>query len=322
MKNKGIVIFLIFLGMVIIGIIAADFISKMPDKRGENPYELNIDEFSKVDSSLILYKEQRNFKINFDIPAGICFSNNKIYLVGDNRLQIIEPTGKLVSEINLDEQPTCVFASPGNIIIGYKRSVSVLKADGSKSAEWKDFGGNTVITSIAEQSGKVFVADAGKRKVWIFNLEGKKLGEFEGKTSNNQIHGFIVPSPYFDLAFNADGELWVVNPGKHSLENYTSDGVLRTFWENQSIKIEGFNGCCNPAHFAFAQDGSFVTSEKDLVRIKIYKPSGEFQGVVAPPSKFEAKGHAPDVAVDDQGNIYALDFDKRVIRLFEKKQVL
>jgi streptogramin lyase len=319
MKNKGIVIFLIFLAVVIVGIIVSDFVSKMPDKRPENPYEFNVDEFSKVDSALILFKEQRNFKINFNTPAGICYGNNKIYLVGDSRLQIIDPAGKLVSEINLDVEPTCIYASADNIYIGNKRSVSVLKDDGSKVDEWKDFGDSTVITSVAEHSGKVFVADAGKRKVWIFNLEGNKIGEFEGKTSNNQIHGFIVPSPYFDLAFNADGELWVVNPGKHSLENYTTEGALRTFWQSQSIRIEGFSGCCNPAHFAFSQDGSFVTSEKDLVRIKIYKPSGEFLGVVAAPSKFEAKGHAPDVAVDNQGNVYALDFDKKVIRLFIKK---
>ena len=319
MKNKGIVIFLIFLAVIIVGIVVADFISKMPDKRPENPYEFNVDAFSKVDSSLILYKEQRNFRLNYQAPTGICISNNKIYLVGDKRLQIIEPTGALLSEIDLDNQPTCVFVSDSNIFIGHKRSVSLLKADGKKIGEWKDFGDSTVITSIAEKSGKVFVADAGKRKVWIFNLEGNKIGEFEGKTSNNQIHGFIIPSPYFDMAFNSDGELWVVNPGKHSLENYTTEGVLRTFWQSQSIKIEGFSGCCNPAHFAFSRDGSFVTSEKDLVRIKIYKPSGEFLGVVAPPSIFEAKGHAPDVAVDDQGNVYALDFDKKVIRLFVKK---
>ena len=319
MKNKGIVIFLIFLAVIIVGIVAADFITKMPDKRPENPFEFNVDEFSKVDSSLILYKERRNFKINFITPTGICYDNNKIYLVGDNRLQIIDPAGVLLSEINLDDKPTCVYASTENIYIGHKRSISVLKADGNKVGEWKDFGDSTVITSVAEHSGKVFVADAGKRKVWIFNPEGNKIGEFEGKTSNNQIHGFIVPSPFFDLAFNAEGELWVVNPGKHSLENYTAEGVLRTFWQSQSIRIEGFSGCCNPAHFAFSQDGSFVTSEKDLVRIKIYKPSGEFLGVVAPPSKFEAKGHAPDVAVDDQGNVYALDFDRKVIRLFVKK---
>jgi hypothetical protein len=145
------------------------------------------------------------------------------------------------------------------------------------------------------------------------------MGEIEGKSGNDQIHGFIIPSPYFDLAFNPSGELWVVNPGKHTLENYTVDGKLRTWWEATSIKIEGFSGCCNPAHFAFLPDGSFVTSEKGLVRIKTYNPSGEFNNVVAAPLKFKEEGHAPDLAVDDQGNIYALDLDKKMIRLFVKK---
>lgn len=319
MKNKGIVIFLLFLAVVIAGVIAADFISTMPDKRPDNPFEFNIDEFSKVDTSMILYKEKKNFKINIDVPAGICYLDNKIYIVGDSSLLIMDPAGKLLLETNLSKKPTCVFASPENIFVGHKNSVSVLTADGNNVGEWKDFSDSTVITSIAERAGKVFVADAGKRKVWKFNMDGKKIGEFEGKTGNDQIHGFIVPSPYFELAFNADGELWIVNPGKHSFENYTSEGALRTYWESQSIKIEGFSGCCNPAYFAFAPDGSFVTSEKGLVRIKVYKPSGEFLCVVAPPSKFEANGHAPDVAVDDQGNVYALDFDKKVIRLFVKK---
>jgi len=319
MKNKGIVIFLIFLAVVIIGVVSSDFISKVPDNRPENPYELNVDACSKVDTSLIMYKETRNFRINFNTPAGICYSNDKIYLVGDKRLQIIEPSGKLFSEINLEEMPTCVFASPENIVVGHKKSVTVFNSEGSKLAELKEFGDSTVVTSVTEKSGKIFIADAGKRKVWIFNIKGEKLGEFEGKTGNEQIHGFIIPSPYFDLAFNTENELWVANTGKHSLENYTEDGVLRTFWENTSVKIDGFSGCCNPAHFAFLPDGSFVTSEKGLVRIKIHKPSGEFLSIVAPPSGFEAQGHAPDVAVDEQGNIYALDFDKKMIRLFVKK---
>ena len=126
--------------------------------------------------------------------------------------------------------------------------------------------------------------------------------------------------PYFDIAFNADGEFWVVNPGKHALENYTTGGDLRTWWKATSVRIEGFSGCCNPAHFAFLPDGSFVTSEKGTVRIKVYKPSGEFQGVVAAPSKFKENNAAPDLATDNQGNIYALDMDKKMIRLFVKKE--
>jgi len=63
-----------------------------------------------------------------------------------------------------------------------------------------------------------------------------------------------------------------------------------------------------------------VTSEKGTIRIKVYKPSGEFLGVVADPSKFKDNVHAPDVAVDGLGNIYALDIDRKMIRLFVKKE--
>jgi hypothetical protein len=41
--------------------------------------------------------------------------------------------------------------------------------------------------------------------------------------------------------------------------------------------------------------------------------------VVAEPAKFVDQGRAPDVAADSQNNIYALDFDKKMIRVFEPK---
>lgn len=319
MKNKGIITFLIFLGVIIIGIVIYDVVSKTPDNRPANPYELDVDSFAKVDTSLIHYKESLNFKLNFTTPTAIFYQNKRIYLAGDRRLQIIDPSGKLLSEFELGNQPRCIYATTEHILVGYKNSIEIMNQEGRKTGGWDTFSDSTVITSIAEKDGNVYTADAGKRKVWRFNLKGEKLGEIEGKTGNDQIHGFVVPSPYFDLAFNKEDELWIVNPGKHSLENYSTDGVLQTFWENQSVKIEGFSGCCNPAHFAFGPDGSFITSEKGLVRIKKFKPSGEFQCVVAPPAVFQSDGHAPEVAVDEKGNVYALDFDNKVIRLFVQK---
>lgn len=319
MKNKGIVFFLIILALIIIAVVALDYNASKPGEQPANPYEFNVDPFSKIDTALILYKESRDLAISFSEPTGVCFRGHELFVVGDQKMQIIEPTGKLMNEVSFDQKPTCVYASNENIFVGFQKSVTVLSRDGVKIADWNSFSDSTVITSIAEKSGIVFVADAGKRIVRKFNLEGKPQGEIVGKSGNDQIHGFIIPSPYFDLAFNTDGELWVVNPGKHSLENYTVDGKLRTWWQASSIKVEGFSGCCNPAHFAFLPDGSFVTSEKGMIRIKTYKPSGEFSGVVAAPSKFAENGHAPDLAIDNQGNIYALDSDKKMLRLFVKK---
>ena len=65
------------------------------------------------------------------------------------------------------------------------------------------------------------------------------------------------------------------------------------------------------------EDASFVTSEKGLVRIKIYDQSGSLKSVVAPPSLFKEEGKAPDVCVDAQQVVYALDFDRNLIRIFE-----
>jgi len=319
MKNKGIVYFLIILAVIIVVVVVLDFNASKPDQQPANPYAYNIDPFSKIDTALIIYKESRNLAINFSEPTGISFRGDHLFVVGDQKMQIIEPSGKLINEVSFDQKPTCVYASNENIIVGFKKSVAILSRDGVKITEWNSFSDSTVITSIVEKSGIVFVADAGKRIIRKFTLDGKSQGVIEGKSGTDQIHGFIIPSPYFDLAFNADGELWVVNPGKHALENYTVEGTLRTWWEASSIKIEGFSGCCNPAHFAFLPDGSFVTSEKGMVRIKTYKPSGEFSGVVAAPSKFVENGEAPDIAVDNKGIIYALDLNKKMIRLFVKK---
>jgi DNA-binding beta-propeller fold protein YncE len=319
MKNNGIIFFLIILSLIIAGIVVIDFNSSKPGEQAANPYAYDIDPFSKTDTALIMFSESRNFSLDMNEPSGVAIFDGKIFIVGDRKLQIIDTSGTLLKEESFDQKPSCVYASSKNIFIGFTRSVSVLNLDGQKTGEWTSFPDSTVITSLSEHSGTVFVADAGKRMVRKFNMDGKPLGTIEGKSGNDQIHGFIIPSPYFDLAFNPEGELWIVNPGKHSLENYTIEGELRTWWQASSIKIEGFSGCCNPAHFAFLPDGSFVTSEKGMVRIKTYKPSGEFSGVVAAPFKFNENSRAPDLAVDKQGNVYALDLDKKMLRVFVKK---
>ena len=85
------------------------------------------------------------------------------------------------------------------------------------------------------------------------------------------------------------------------------------------MNIDGFSGCCNPAHMAILSDNSFVTSEKGLPRIKIHDQHGQFVGVVAPPSLFGKTTTAPDLAVDGQDRIYALDIEHQRIRIFERK---
>ncbi len=298
-----------------------DWYSKRPDNMEANKFEYSLEQFRNVPEELVHYKETRNFKLGFQNAKALEIANSKIYAIGDQELKIIDFKGTLLTEVGFLDEPHGLDVAGDSIYIVFERFVWILDGEGKTLHEWELDGEDTYFTSVAVFGDDIMVADAGNRRILRFNHQGELVNSFEGKTDDDLAHGFIIPSPYFDLDINVYGDLWVVNPGMHTLENYSPEGRLREYWKASGNQTENFSGCCNPAHFCFLPDGSFVTSEKGLVRVKVYKPSGEFAGVVAPPAKFDEKieGQAPDVAADEEGNIYAMDFDRNVLRVFEKK---
>ena len=141
---------------------------------------------------------------------------------------------------------------------------------------------------------------------------------FDGTRQELNDFGFIIPSPYFDLNTDPDNELWIANTGLQNIQNYSIDGKLRAFWGKNGYALEDFTGCCNPAHFIILSDGTFVTSEKGLVRIKVHKPSGELDAFVAPPKSFANKSEPLDLTSDEHDHIYALDITQALIRKFQR----
>ncbi len=319
MKKRSLTIVVLVILAVIIGVILFDFLTKRPDRRGTNPYALEVDQYKVVDEALISHKETRNFSLGLLTASGIYYHNDSLFIVGESSLVVITKDGTSAGLFEILPHPTSLVVEDLYLYIGYKNFVAKYDHMGLLLGRWSDLGERAVITNLAIKEDRVYVADAGNRKVVIFDNEGVKIGEFEGKAESEAGHGFIVPSANFDLVVNSYGELWVVNPGKHALENYSDDGRIRGFWERASFEIDGFLGCCNPSRIAVMEDGSFITSEKGLVRIKIYDQSGKLISVVAPPDLFKEEGKAPDVCVDEQGVVYALDFDKDMVRIFEPK---
>jgi hypothetical protein len=320
MNKTVVIILLILLIIAIIVIVASDFHAGKPGNRPENLYELEIDQYRSADPALISHRETKNYKVEADEISALAYDNGKLYVAADKFILVFDMQGIELLKINLDDAPLCLdITAESMIIAGFRNRIGLFADTGEQLWLTDTLDGRTVITAVAADDKFIFSADAGNRRVLRHDHKGTYLGSFEGKTGGKDLHGFIVPSANFDLEINEYGELWVVNPGKHSLENYTSEGELRGYWENSSLKIDGFSGCCNPAHIAFLPGGSFVTSEKGLVRIKIHKPSGEFASVVAPPDLFTTDGKAPDLAADEDGGIYALDYERKIIRLFQPK---
>jgi hypothetical protein len=320
MRKTGILIFLLLLTFVIIVVVIGDFRAGRPGNRPENIYKLDVDQYRSVDTSLISHRETKNYKVKADELSGLAYASRKLYVAADQFILIFDLQGIQLLKIALENAPVCLDVTGDSlIIVGFRNQLGLFTATGEQLWLTDTLDQRAVITAVAADGRYIFAADAGNRMVLRYDLKGTLLGTFEGKTGGKDLHGFIIPSANFDLDINEYGELWVVNPGKHALENYTGEGDLRGYWENSSLKVDGFSGCCNPAHMTFLPGGSFVTSEKGLVRIKIHKPSGEFVSVVAPPDLFAEDGKAPDLATDENGNIFALDHEKKVIRLFQPK---
>ena len=188
-----------------------------------------------------------------------------------------------------------------------------------KLTVWPGPAEKAYLTSIDADIWYVYVADAGSRRIWRYRKEGGDPLEIGKKDWANGVRGFNIPSPFFDIAISrADGSLWAVNPGFHALENYRPDGMPLTSWESSGMRIEGFSGCCNPAHFALLPDGGFVTAEKGLPRVKIHNVDGSLRCVVAAPDRFDEDAEGLDVAVGEDGKIYVLDPGRNQVRVFEE----
>jgi hypothetical protein len=212
--------------------------------------------------------------------------------------------------------PTALAVSAdGDYLVGLKDRVRVMTAAGAVKDEWR-LAPASHVTSIAVSGADVYLADAGQRVVHRLNAAGKVVGVIGKADPSRGLGGLVVPSAHLDVAVSAEGLVWVANPGMHRLEAYTPEGRLERFWGAPGATVEGFFGCCNPANFAIASDGRFVTAEKGLPRVKVYDGHGQFESVVAPPAVLGENPVGLDVAVDAGGRVLVMDPVTRSVRVF------
>ena len=132
MKNKGIVIFLIILALVIVAVFVGEYMSDKPNKSEANPYEYNIDEFKDVNDDLVLYKETKNFKIGFAEPDAIAVGDEKIYIAGDATMKIVDFSGTFQKEFILPGKPHSLEITGDSIFVALEKQVLVFSETGDE----------------------------------------------------------------------------------------------------------------------------------------------------------------------------------------------
>ncbi|PLX05340.1 MAG: hypothetical protein C0595_00010 [Marinilabiliales bacterium] len=317
-KNKIIIGIAILVILAVVGFMAADFFMGF-DKPEKNVYEFNLDDFTSVDSSLVNYTEVQDFKPDVEkMKAVDVDQDDNIYVAGKDKILIYDKDANLLKQINTGAEALSMKVSDSKeIYLGTRDHIEIWNSEGDKKDSWEVRNDKVVITSIALADSSVFVADAGNKIVYHYDLYGNFINEIGRKDSIKGIQGFVLPSPYFDVAIGRDNELWVVNSGRHQFEAYDKYGNLKSSWKKTSMNLDGFSGCCNPSNMAILPNGSFVTTEKGIVRIKVHKPSGEFESVVATPGQFDKGTRGLDIAIDSENRVIVLDPMRGLIRIFQ-----
>ncbi len=321
-QNKIIIAIGIFVILAVLTLMVIDFFGGF-SKPEINYYEFKLDNLEKIDSSLVNYSEIQQFAPDIEKLRAVAIDNNdNIYVTGKDKILVYDKNGNLVKEINTEVEALSIKISIANdIFLGVRDHIQIWDSNGGLKDKWEILNDRVIITSIATTEASVFVADAGNKIVYHYDYNGNLINEIGRKGSVKEIQGFIIPSPYFDIAIGREEELWVVNSGRHQLEAYDKEGNQKSSWKKTSMGLDGFSGCCNPSHIAILPNGSFVTSEKGIVRIKIHQPSGEFESVVATPKDFDNATRGLDLAVDSENRIIVLDPKKGMIRIFEKDKL-
>ncbi|NOU16411.1 MAG: hypothetical protein HOO91_02490 [Bacteroidales bacterium] len=320
MKQKIIIWLSVILLLAIVAFMVKDLFYQS-NSSNDNPYEYKMDKLRHIDSSLIGYKQYNLIKPDIEQLHGIAVDkSDNIFIAGKDKVIVYNSELKEKLSFKTGKEAKCIaIEDNGSVYFGIQDHLEVYDSVGKFLKSWNPVNEKSVITSIAVTEKFVYVADAGNRIVYQYDKTGNLIKKIGKKDVDKGIPGFIIPSPYFDLLIGREGELWVANPGRHSLESYNEKGDLISSWTKTSMDVDGFCGCCNPSNIAMLSDGSFVTSEKAIERVKIHLPSGEFKTVVASPENFNEGTKGIDLAVDSKDRIFVLDPVKKSVCVYIKK---
>jgi hypothetical protein len=300
-----------------------------------NQNQLDPSSLAHIDPKLILYGEVEE-PIHTELSEARSLTvdaSGILYVAGDQTIKVIDPMGSIKDTHTLTVAPRCMALAEKQLYIGTRDRIVIADRRGKVLANWPSLGENALITGIDLDDEHVYIADAGQRIVWCFDRKGRFIRRIGDKNLEKDTPGFVVPSPYFDLAMGPDGLLWVANPGRHQIEAYTVKGDREFAWGKFGNNLDDFTACCNPVNFAILGDGSFVTCEKGIIRIKMYDAGGMLKGVVAGPEQLTGGtwsiSETPeqrqrvrfDVAADAAGHVYILDRVRNVVRIFTRKEV-
>jgi len=249
--------------------------------------------------------------------AGVAVGpNDMIYALGDDEMRVFDSTGNPIRTWRVPEKAECFSVGPDqHVYVGAAGRVEIFEATGSHVGGFAAGEKNRPagITAIKVFQKDILVADAAARIIRRYDANGKQLGIIGNKSKAGS---FILPNKSLDIDIDTKGVIRATDTGRHQVTSWAIDGSpLGSFGKFGMSDPADFVGCCNPVNLALAPDGTIVTGEKMVARIKVYQADGKLLAVIGP-EHFDPNCIHIYIAVDSKGRILAADPERREVKIF------
>ncbi len=241
-----------------------------------------------------------------------------VHALGDDEIRVFEAGGRLVRKWRAPEKASCLgVATDGRVAVGSPSRVDLFSDAGGH------IGGFAVgtrdkpaaVTAVRLFRDAVLVADAAARVIRRYDFRGTEQGTIGAR---NKTGGFMLPNKSLDFDVDAAGIVYATDSGRHRVTSWTLDGeMVSSFGKFGMAKLEDFVGCCNPVNVAVGPDGSVVTAEKMIARVKVFSKDRALLAVIGP-ENFDPMCWHIHVAVDSKGRIVTGDTERRTIAVWER----
>lgn len=246
--------------------------------------------------------------------------SDDLLVSGGSQILVFGPDGKEKSPIATGFPCGCIQAAQdGTIYVASGNSVKQIDATGKVLLEMSNPAIKGITGLTCTKDNTVVVGDASSRCFHKFAKDGKYAGTIGKPASGKKavMGGLRVCCGILDGTIDKDGDLLVAELGGFRVAKFdVSSGKAGKSFGRCGDSPDEFCGCCNPVSVTVAPDGRFVTSEKQIPRLKIYNAAGTRVEGIAKLEGFNPSCGKIDLAVGKNGKIYVLNEGSRQVEVF------
>jgi hypothetical protein len=241
-----------------------------------------------------------------------------LHALGDDEVRALDEKGAVLRAWAVPKNATCIaVAADGRVAVGSPGRVDVFDEAGAPVGGFDCGGGDkpAAVTAVRFVRDEWLVADGAARVIRRYDRGGRELGLIG---TQNKTGGFMLPNRSLDFDVDAEGVIHATDTGRHRVSSWTINGTqVASFGKFGMAKLEDFVGCCNPVNVAAGADGTIVTGEKAIARVKVFGKDRTLLAVIGPEHFDPAVVHI-HLAIDSTGRIVAADPIRRTIAVFQR----